>query len=220
MFGIGIEELIVILVIALIVVGPERMPELARQAGKAIRDLRRMYDNLRSELGPDYDEVERAIRTLRSLDPRRELDTYGRKVLEELAREAGPEAETLLYSSPTQLSESIKQSLALPPGTVAATREVTATTDGQTDGDIAEPGFSGISEESFDDMRTAEARSSTGRPRVSRIYSVPDRDAPSKPHAPDPRIAQLGHNLLSDNLLDRPLQEGLVESSSNGHAPS
>jgi sec-independent protein translocase protein TatB len=100
MFGIGIEELIVILVIALIVVGPERMPELARQVGKAIRDVRRMYDNLRSELGPDYDEVERAIRTLRSLDPRRELDTYGRKVLEELAREAGPEAETLLHSSP------------------------------------------------------------------------------------------------------------------------
>ena len=54
MFGIGIEELIVILVIALIVVGPERMPELARQVGKAIRDVRRMYDNLRSELGPDY----------------------------------------------------------------------------------------------------------------------------------------------------------------------
>src|SRR5919202_5072663 len=127
MFGIGIEELIVILVIALIVVGPERMPELARQAGKAIRDLRRMYDNLRSESGPDYDEVERAIRTMRLLDPRRELDSYGRKVLEELAKEAGPEAETLLHSSPAQISESIKQSLALPPGTVAATRE-TATT--------------------------------------------------------------------------------------------
>src|SRR5918912_1933223 len=136
MFGIGLGELVVIFIIALIVVGPERMPELARRAGLAIRDLRRMYDNLRAELGPDYDEVERAIRTLRSLDPRRELASYGRKLLDELAREAGPEAETLLHSSPAQLSESIKQSLALPPGTVAATREVTATTDGQTDGNI------------------------------------------------------------------------------------
>ena len=219
MFGIGIEELIVILVIALIVVGPERMPELARQAGKAIRDLRRMYDNLRSELGPDYDEVERAIRTLRSLDPRRELDTYGRKVLEELAREAGPEAETLLHSSPSQLSESIKQSLALPPGTVAATAEVMPTVDGQTDGTVAESRLSGISEESFYDRRTAEASSSTSHPRVSRIYAIPDRDAPSKPHVPDPRLARLGHNLLSDNLLDHRLRDALVEVSSNGHAP-
>jgi Sec-independent protein translocase protein TatA len=196
------------------------MPELARQAGKAIRDLRRMYDNLRSELGPDYDEVERAIRTLRSLDPRRELDTYSRKVLEELAKEAGPEAETLLHSSPAQISESLKQSLALPPGTVAATGEVTPTIDEQADGNIIASGVSGISGESIDDVRPEEARSSTRRSRVSRIYAVPDPDVPAKPHAPDPLIAQLGHNLLSDNLLDHPLKEALVEASSNGHEPS
>jgi sec-independent protein translocase protein TatB len=218
MFGIGFEELIVILVIALIIVGPERMPELARQAGKAIRDLRRMYDNLRSDLGPDYDEVERAIRTLRSLDPRRELNSYSRKVLDELAKEAGPEAETLLHSSPAQISESLKQSLALPLGTITATGEVT--TDGQVAGSILDPGASDISGESLEELWSEDERPSTGRPRLSRIYSVPDRDPPSKPHGPDPLIAQLGHNLLSDNLLDRPLKEAFAEPSSNGHEPS
>jgi Tat protein translocase TatB subunit len=46
MFGIGAEELIVIFIIALFVLGPERLPSLARDLGKALRDLRRASDEL------------------------------------------------------------------------------------------------------------------------------------------------------------------------------
>ena len=49
MFGIGPTELIVILVIALIVVGPERLPQLAGQIGKAIRDFRQMSGDMTGE---------------------------------------------------------------------------------------------------------------------------------------------------------------------------
>lgn len=49
MFGIGPTELIVILVIALIVVGPERLPQLAGQIGKAIRDFRQMSTDVTGE---------------------------------------------------------------------------------------------------------------------------------------------------------------------------
>ncbi len=111
MFGIGFGELVIILLIALVVVGPERMPDLARRVGTIIRDVRRMYDNMRADLGPEFDEVERAIRTLRSLDPRRELDDAGRKLLADLARDVGPEAETLLKSSPNQMKDSLAKSL-------------------------------------------------------------------------------------------------------------
>jgi sec-independent protein translocase protein TatB len=139
MFGIGFVELVIILVIALIVVGPERMPDMARQIGKTIRDLRRMYDNLRSDLGPDFDEVERAIRTLRSLDPRRELDSAGRKLITDLARDIGPEAETIVNSSPNQLKDSVAKSLmAQPsPATNAAAADLPAPVVG--DDYIAEP---------------------------------------------------------------------------------
>ena len=65
MFGIGFGELLVILAIDLIVVGPERMPDLARRAGPAIHDLRRKYDNRRSGRGDDFEEVEGWIQTLR-----------------------------------------------------------------------------------------------------------------------------------------------------------
>ncbi|HEX5503025.1 MAG TPA: twin-arginine translocase TatA/TatE family subunit [Thermomicrobiales bacterium] len=49
MFGIGTPELIVILVVALIVFGPQRLPEIAAQVGKAIRDFRQMSSDLTGE---------------------------------------------------------------------------------------------------------------------------------------------------------------------------
>ncbi len=49
MFGIGAQEIIVILIVALIVVGPQRLPEVAGQVAKAIRDFRRMSDELTGE---------------------------------------------------------------------------------------------------------------------------------------------------------------------------
>ena len=49
MFGIGTGELLVLLVLALLVLGPDRMPRLARDIGKTVGDLRRTSDELRHE---------------------------------------------------------------------------------------------------------------------------------------------------------------------------
>ena len=49
MFGIGMTELIVIFVIALIVLGPKRLPELARSLGKSLNEFRRASGDLRRE---------------------------------------------------------------------------------------------------------------------------------------------------------------------------
>ncbi len=50
MFGIGTGELLLLLVIALIVLGPERMPQVARDVGKVMNDLRRTSEELQQEL--------------------------------------------------------------------------------------------------------------------------------------------------------------------------
>jgi Tat protein translocase TatB subunit len=49
MFGVGPEELVLILIIALIVLGPERMPKVARDIGRVVGDLRKTSDQLRDE---------------------------------------------------------------------------------------------------------------------------------------------------------------------------
>jgi sec-independent protein translocase protein TatB len=49
MFGIGPEELVLVLIIALIVLGPERMPKVARDIGRVVGELRRTSDQLREE---------------------------------------------------------------------------------------------------------------------------------------------------------------------------
>jgi sec-independent protein translocase protein TatB len=50
MFNIGGGELIVIMVIALIVLGPKRLPDAARQIGKVMGDLRRLSTSFQSEV--------------------------------------------------------------------------------------------------------------------------------------------------------------------------
>ncbi len=49
MFGIGTGELLLLLLLALIVLGPERMPKLARDLGRALAEFRKTSDELRSE---------------------------------------------------------------------------------------------------------------------------------------------------------------------------
>lgn len=50
MFNIGFPELILILVVALLVVGPSKLPELARSMGKAFGQFRRMADDVRDTI--------------------------------------------------------------------------------------------------------------------------------------------------------------------------
>ena len=49
MFGIGPEELMLVALLALLVLGPERLPQVMRDMGRVVGDLRRTSDELRSE---------------------------------------------------------------------------------------------------------------------------------------------------------------------------
>jgi sec-independent protein translocase protein TatB len=47
--GMGVQEIVIIAIVALIIFGPDRLPELAGQAGKLLRDARRMTTDLQGE---------------------------------------------------------------------------------------------------------------------------------------------------------------------------
>lgn len=50
MFGIGMPELIVILVVALVVLGPDKLPEIARSLGKGFSAFRKATDDIKGEI--------------------------------------------------------------------------------------------------------------------------------------------------------------------------
>lgn len=54
--NVGPLELMLILVIALLVVGPKRLPEMGRSIGKGLREFRRAQDEVRQTLRMDLDE--------------------------------------------------------------------------------------------------------------------------------------------------------------------
>jgi sec-independent protein translocase protein TatB len=69
MFGVGIPEIMVIAFVAVLVFGPDKLPEFARQAARLVKTMRtfahQARDELREELGPEYADL-----NLRDLDPR------------------------------------------------------------------------------------------------------------------------------------------------------
>jgi Tat protein translocase TatB subunit len=54
-FGIGMNELLIIFVLAAIVLGPERLARVAREAGKHIRNLKAYFSSLTGELKSELD---------------------------------------------------------------------------------------------------------------------------------------------------------------------
>ena len=60
MFGIGMPELLLILGLALIVLGPKKLPELAKTLGKGLAEFRRATEDLKDEFRKMEHEVEDA----------------------------------------------------------------------------------------------------------------------------------------------------------------
>jgi sec-independent protein translocase protein TatB len=69
MFDIGLPEFMVLALVAIFVFGPDKLPEVARQAGRLVRQARNLAnsarDQLADELGPEFKDLD-----LRDLTPR------------------------------------------------------------------------------------------------------------------------------------------------------
>jgi sec-independent protein translocase protein TatB len=86
MFDVGLLELAVIALVAVVVLGPDKLPDLARQAAQLLHRARGLAhnarDELRNELGPEYSDLE-----LRDLDPRTIVRKHITEAMAEVDRE-------------------------------------------------------------------------------------------------------------------------------------
>ena len=75
MFDLSIPKLLVLAVIALVIFGPHELPKIASQAGRALRDLRKIAEgaknDLREGLGPEFADFE-----LDDLNPKRFMQKH------------------------------------------------------------------------------------------------------------------------------------------------
>jgi sec-independent protein translocase protein TatB len=74
-FGLSGEKLLILGIIAVIVLGPERLPEYAKGLANIIKNLRKMADGaktqIKDELGPEYEDLDWRKLDPRQYDPRR-----------------------------------------------------------------------------------------------------------------------------------------------------
>jgi Tat protein translocase TatB subunit len=85
MFGIGMPELLLLLAIALIVVGPKKLPELARALGRGIAEFKKATNELKESLetNTEFSELKKSFSEIQDTpidatippDPTEQLDT-------------------------------------------------------------------------------------------------------------------------------------------------
>lgn len=61
MFDLGIQELIVIFIVALLVFGPKRLPELGRTLGKGIAELKRAMHGVKEQMDAELHDIKQPI---------------------------------------------------------------------------------------------------------------------------------------------------------------
>ncbi|MBN3886742.1 MAG: TatA/E family twin arginine-targeting protein translocase [Nostoc sp.] len=69
-FGIGLPEMGVIMVVALLIFGPKKLPEIGRSVGKTIRSFQEASKEFQTEFQKEAEQLEEAVKTTAELEPK------------------------------------------------------------------------------------------------------------------------------------------------------
>jgi TatA/E family protein of Tat protein translocase len=105
MFNIGLPELLIIVAIALIVFGPNKLPELARAFGRAMREFRKATEEVKESFEAETRDLEEIKQTISGNDLSRLLEETSTAV-EAVPAETSHEAASSEGSSPSTESSS------------------------------------------------------------------------------------------------------------------
>ncbi|SDL81238.1 sec-independent protein translocase protein TatB [Geoalkalibacter ferrihydriticus] len=95
MFGIGMPELLLILAVALIVIGPKKLPDIARSLGRGLAEFRRATDDLKNTINTESQVSETRERLLREgkIKVPGDAEGQGKEPADEQAPDAQKEAD-------------------------------------------------------------------------------------------------------------------------------
>ncbi|TAH49936.1 MAG: hypothetical protein EYC68_15290 [Chloroflexota bacterium] len=105
-FGVGTTEILVILIVVLVLFGPDKLPELAKRIGGASREIRDNLDSLN-------DQMNSALETSMELDKAR-MTPPSETIPVEATAPAEPENKILREDSPAEISPPLSNSTASP----------------------------------------------------------------------------------------------------------
>jgi len=69
-FGIGLPEMALIMIVALLIFGPKKLPEIGRSMGKAIRSFQDASKEFESEFKREAEQIETAVKTTAEIEPK------------------------------------------------------------------------------------------------------------------------------------------------------
>lgn len=93
MFGIGTTELLIIILVALVVLGPSKLPEIMKAMGKGIAEFKRLSTDVKSTLDAEVSRAERDER-------RKEKELAEKKTRDEAAKKATQDEASLATAKP------------------------------------------------------------------------------------------------------------------------
>lgn len=84
MFGIGMPELVIIMVIALIVIGPQKLPDLARSLGKGLAEFKKATDDFKQSIDTETRSAEEKEHLAKLAEAKLQAEAEKLKEAEEL----------------------------------------------------------------------------------------------------------------------------------------
>jgi sec-independent protein translocase protein TatB len=119
MFGIGLPELILIMAVALIVVGPEKLPDLAKSLGRGIAELKKAASSLKDSFDEGDEKSPEWERHDTDKQPNKLLDAYNSLPAEAMPEKTGTHAslETDAAEAADDSTEETDQSSSAVPAT-------------------------------------------------------------------------------------------------------
>ena len=88
MFGLGVTEVLVILIVAFLLFGPQQLPEVGRQVGKAVKGLKEATEDVRKSVEPELNLMQAEMKAVEQ-----DLESSMKEAEESIKNQAEPDEE-------------------------------------------------------------------------------------------------------------------------------